>query len=204
VALAAQLLQQHRRHRVGVPHVAREHHVERRDVAADRVAGDVARHVTGRDVPAGPPDHDRELGLVVERGRRGGAHDRILRPDERRDGLGEQHRHGPLLARRRLAVVAPDAHDVHRPRHRRTQAHAGAGQPVRRRRRDELRDHRRDVVPQPEDRVHVRHGDAEAPQQRGERDEVLPVDDRRPLRAARPEADQPHLTGSARRRRFSP
>ena len=89
-----------------------------RDVVDSRVAGDVIERVGLADVARAAPDHDGELGLPVDLGRRVGGHDDgFARTDERRGrrleeevrtgGGGAAHLH---LAHVRVVVGARAQH----------------------------------------------------------------------------------------------
>src|SRR5690606_17166280 len=90
------------------------------------------------DVAPAAPDDDDEFGLPVDVAAR--VRDRVVRPGDARDVLGEDHRHivlEPDLVDV-VAIVEPDREDLARPRRRRPEtfrleglaAERGTGRPL--------------------------------------------------------------------------
>ena len=82
-----------------VPLLMAHLHVTRGDVVDDRVAEDMVHRPRARDVAAAAPDHDRELGFVVDLARRRGAGqaDGVMRADDALGELAEDDRPGVAL-----------------------------------------------------------------------------------------------------------
>ncbi len=100
--------------------------VARADIVERHRTGEMGERVGLADVARRAPDHERELGLVVDAVRmRRGQHDVLAAADQRVGELREPHRRlGDLLAGLFgvVAVVEPDADDLLRREDRRVQA----------------------------------------------------------------------------------